>query len=75
MSELQVSAEAEDTFAECRSFGCVGCFGLQCLCGFSVRCGDNPAYAAHRCSLARTNQLWALLMFLAVVALVIAWRF
>jgi hypothetical protein len=75
MSELQVSAEAEDTFVECRTFGCASCFGQQCLCGFSVRCGKDPAWAAHRCPLARTNQLWAILLFLVVVALVIAWRF
>ena len=75
MTELQVSPEAAEFFAECQAFGCGSCLGQQCLCGFSVRCGKDPAWAAHRCSLARTNQLWAILIILVIVALVIAWRF
>jgi hypothetical protein len=75
MAELQVSPEVAEHFTKCQTFGCAGCFGLQCHCGFSVRCCNDPAAAAHRCSVARNDQLWAILMFLVVIALVIAWRF
>jgi hypothetical protein len=75
MSEPRMSAERAASFAECQSFGCAGCFGLQCLCGFTVRCCKDPAYASHSCVLARTNQLWTILIVVLVIALIIIWRF